>query len=192
MNVNSGKPRRVRRTPEQARALILQVAADRLDRLGLGGLNISGVAKDAGMSHGTVIHHFGSTSAMRQALLEQMTGELLGDVMTALDHREPPERILDRLFRTLSQGGHGKLLAWMAVEPQAFEAADQGGMFKSIIDAIAEKSGDREHARHTVFLVALAAMGLSISGDNLATLLGLSQAEQSRFPGWLAAHLETL
>lgn len=89
MNVNKEVKKRIRRTPEKAKALILRVAADRLSEHGLEGLNISGVARAAGMSHATVIHHFGSTGAMREALLRQMTRELLSDVMEALADIHP-------------------------------------------------------------------------------------------------------
>ena len=42
---------RKRRTPEQARADILGAAENRLQKLGLEGLNVVGVAEDAGLSH---------------------------------------------------------------------------------------------------------------------------------------------
>lgn len=197
MNVNSGEGKRIRRTPEESKSLILRVAADRLGELGLEGLNIAGVAKAAGMSHATVIHHFGSTAAMREALLAKMTGELLTDVMEALDHQESPEKVLDHLFKTLSGGGHGRLLAWLALDRQEHSfkpaaAASTGSIFSSIIKTIGQQRGDATHAKHLVFLVAVAAMGLSISGDSLANLVGLSDKEREDFPGWLAELIQTL
>ena len=194
MNVNSNNNKRIRRSPEEAKALILGVAAERLAKMGLDGLNISGVAKAAGMSHATVIHHFGSTAAMREALLAEMTRELLADVISALDHHESTELVLDRLFKTLSQDGHGKLLAWLSLEaPVAFRPeGGTVGLFSNIIDTIAEESGDRSHAKHLVYLVAVAAMGLSICGDSLAQLVDLDKEERQTFPGWLAAHIQTL
>lgn len=192
MNVNSdGK--RIRRTPEEAKSLILEVASRRLSTFGLEGLNISGVAKDAGMSHATVIHHFGSTGAMREALLGQMTRDLLSDVMAALNHHEEPARILDRLFEMLSQGGHGRLLAWLALDQQAFSpTGDSKGLFAEILGTIAKDSGDPVHAKQLVFLVAIAAMGKSICGDALAGLIGMSEAETQQFPKWLAARIQQI
>lgn len=191
MNVNSPaaeKAKRIRRTPEEAKSLILKVAVERLARLGLEGLNISGVAKDAGMSHGTVIHHFGSTGAMREALLHQMTRDLLSDVMSALDSNEPPEKILDRLFSMLSQDGHGKLLAWRALEPQDAEKSDNSGdLFRSIIDSIAEESGSPSDAKQLVYLVAIAAVGQSVCGDVVSGLVGMSEEDSRRFPVWFAS-----
>lgn len=195
MNVNKEVKKRIRRTPEKAKALILRVAADRLSEYGLEGLNISGVARAAGMSHATVIHHFGSTGAMREALLRQMTRELLSDVMEALDHHESPDKILDRLFKMLSQGGHGRLLAWQALEQQTniFSAGkDSESLFGNIIDTITAESGDRVHAKHLVLLVAVAAMGFSICGDSIGDLVGINEDEMRAFPAWLADHIQTL
>ncbi len=192
MNVNSGG-KRIRRTPEEAKSLILKVATDRLSALGLEGLNISGVAKDAGMSHATVIHHFGSTGAMREALLGQMTRDLLSDVMAALNHNEEPARILERLFEMLSHGGHGRLLAWLALDQQAFSpAGGSKGLFTDILGTIAKDSGDTVHAKQLVFLVAIAAMGKSICGDAIAGLIGMNEAETQQFPEWLAARIQQI
>lgn len=191
MNVN----KRVRRTPEDAKHLILETAASRLSEFGLEGLNISGVAKAAGMSHATVIHHFGSTAAMRQALLQQMTEALLSDVVLALNKDVPPDQVLNGLFQTLSQDGHGRLLAWLALDHNLEVASGEGntaGLFKNIIDAIADAGGDRTDAKLQVLLVATAAMGLSICGGPLSSLIGLSEKESAAFPRWLAEHLDTL
>ena len=192
MNVNSGD-KRVRRTPEEAKSLILSIASDRLSALGLEGLNISGVAKDAGMSHATVIHHFGSTGAMRKALLEKMTHDLLSDVMVALNHHEEPARVLDHLFEMLSHGGHGRLLAWLALDQQAFSPASESkGLFTDILNKIAEDSGDPVHAKQIIFLVAIAAMGKSICGDAIAGLIGINETEARQFPEWLAEHIQRI
>ena len=59
-------------------------AAKRLSQIGFEGLRISGFfSKAAGMSHATVIHHFGSAGAMKKALLQEMTSALLADVIFA-------------------------------------------------------------------------------------------------------------
>jgi AcrR family transcriptional regulator len=192
MNVNSAG-KRVRRTPEEAKSLILKVASDRLSTFGLEGLNISGVAKGAGMSHATVIHHFGSTGAMREALLEKMTHDLLSDVMVALNHHEEPAKILDHLFDMLSHGGHGRLLAWLALDQQALAPASSSkGLFTDILNTIAEDSGDPVHAKQIIFLVAIAAMGKSICGDAIAGLIGMNETEAQQFPGWLAEHIRRI
>ena len=196
MNVNNkSSKKRLRRTPDEAKALIMDVAAERLRRLGLDGLNISGVAEAAGISHATVIHHFGSTGAMREALLRKMTADLLSDVMEALQYQQSPDKVLERLFGTLSRDGHGKLLAWLALDSQlaGFDATTStGDLFKNIIESIASEGGNRTDAKYQVYLVAIAALGLGICGEVLAKLVGLSEKEAGQFPSWLAEHLQTL
>ena len=196
MNVNNkNSKKRLRRTPDEAKALIMDVAAERLRRLGLDGLNISGVAEAAGISHATVIHHFGSTGAMRESLLRKMTGDLLSDVMEALQYQQSPDKVLERLFGTLSRDGHGKLLAWLALDSQlaGFDATTStGDLFKNIIESIASEGGNRTDAKYQVYLVAIAALGLGICGEVLAKLVGLSEKEAGQFPSWLAEHLQTL
>lgn len=196
MNVNNkSSKKRLRRTPDEAKALIMDVAAERLRRLGLDGLNISGVAEAAGISHATVIHHFGSTGAMREALLRKMTADLLSDVMEALQYQQSPDKVLGRLFGTLSRDGHGKLLAWLALDSQlaGFDATTStGDLFKNIIESIASEGGNRTDAKYQVYLVAIAALGLGICGEVLAKLVGLSEKEAGQFPSWLAEHLQTL
>ena len=186
--------KRIRRTPEESKSLILKVASRRLGEYGLEGLNISGVAKEAGMSHATVIHHFGSTGAMREQLLKQMINALLSDVMDALAHEESADKVLDRLFTMLSQDGHGRLLAWLTLDQQTggFGSAGSGTrqMFANIIDSIASR-GSQSDAKHQVFLVTLAALGLGICGNELADLVGLDENEKNAFPAWLADHIKS-
>ena len=64
---------RVRRSPEEARAMILAIAGKRLADHGIRGLNIKDIAQDAGINHGTLLHHFGSAEGMRTALLTNLT-----------------------------------------------------------------------------------------------------------------------
>ena len=70
---------RRRRSPEVARLEILAAAEQRLRSFGVEGLSVVDVAKDCGMSHATVIHHFGNTAGMRQALVAHMSDRLLRD-----------------------------------------------------------------------------------------------------------------
>ena len=192
MNVN----KRIRRTSEESKSLILETAAKRLSQFGLEGLNISGVSKAAGMSHATVIHHFGSTAAMKEALLQQMTNELLSDVVLALKDDISGDEILSRLFAMLSQDGHGRLLAWLALENQEIDVFPRKNntseLFKSIIRVISHSTDSETDAKLQVLLVATAAMGLSICGCALSNLIGLSDEESSEFPKWLARHLRSL
>jgi AcrR family transcriptional regulator len=189
MNVN----RRTRRTPEEARALVLDSAERRLADHGLDGLTIVGVARAAGMSHATVIHHFGSTAGMRRALIERMSERLINDAMAAMGDDAALESVVQELFAVFSTGGHARLLAWLAIEdeqqPLPTEARRQ--RFQALIDSCAESlpSGSRASARNIVTLVIAAAIGLGIGGEPLMDLVGMDGEARTAFPAWLESRI---
>jgi TetR/AcrR family transcriptional regulator, repressor for neighboring sulfatase len=197
------KTKRRRRTPEQARLEILAAAERRLSEHGLDGLNVADVAHTAGMRHTTVLHHFGSTAAMRRALVAYMTDRLLSDVVAVLQQQpdaESPE-ILPRLFATLSSGGHIKLLAWLSVG--GAEIDDEGPVSTDVAARFAELAAllagrlqgaadPASAARRMILLIAAAAVGYGLTRDTLPALVGLDAAEAEAFPAWLGRQVEYL
>lgn len=188
MNVNN--PVRKRRTAAEAKTLILETAAERLGDMGLDGLTVKGVAEQAGMSHATLIHHFGSSDEMRRELELYMTSNLLADVVAALQQDVPLETLCADLFTALSTGGHARLLAWLAVDDSLLRAEAEPpiqALFGKIITTLAEQTADKDPgtARRMVLLVATTAIGLGITGNTLPDLLGMEQSEQDTFPQWL-------
>lgn len=188
MNVNN--PVRKRRTAAEAKTLILETAAERLREKGLDGLTVKGVAEQAGMSHATLIHHFGSSDEMRRELEIHMTAKLLADVVAALQQDVPLEKLCADLFTALSTDGHARLLAWLAVDDNLHQAETTPAiqtLFSKIIDTVAQQTSDKDPAtaRQMVLLVATTAIGLGITGSTLPDLLGMGEAEQQQFPQWL-------
>ena len=96
--------------------MVLEVAERRLREQGLDGLNITGVAEEAGISHATVLHHFGSVAGMRNALADKMILALISDMAEAMSSRVPPQELIQNLFVTLAEGRHSTLIAWRAIE----------------------------------------------------------------------------
>ncbi len=67
------------RLPEEERQLQIVRAAARVSaRLGLANLTVRAVATEAGISHGLVIHHFGSKEGLQKSLFDWLVAELLG------------------------------------------------------------------------------------------------------------------
>ena len=62
--------RRVRRTPEEAKRLILETAQALVARTGPQGLRLQDIAAEAGISHPLILHHFGSREGLVRALIE--------------------------------------------------------------------------------------------------------------------------
>ena len=184
---------RRRRTAEESRSIILDVASKRLRELGLEGLNITGVADEAGISHATLIHHFGSSGGMRDALADKMTLALVRDLVEALDARVPPNELIRNVFDALAAGGHAKLLAWRAVEgsgnPGEMGAVTE--LFSRLLQTtrqVLDVDTDAE-VRQMIYLVAVAAIGHGLAGGVLASLLGMPEEEIEGFPGWMNARL---
>ena len=194
---------RKRRSPEQARSEILLAAEARLRDHGLDGLNVVDVAADCGMSHATVIHHFGNTAGMRRALVTHMTDRLLRDVIAALQREpalEPPEMLND-LFATLSRGGHAKLLAWLSIGgdslSEELEPPTQvQALFAELVPVLAQhlpKGWDRQGAaKRIIFLVTTAAIGYGVAGPLLPRMMDMDDTEAAAFPEWLGHQISEL
>ena len=72
--------KRVRRTPQDARRLILDAAEASMVSKGPAGIRLQDVARAAGASHSNVLHHFGS----RAGLIEALNRRTLDDLKTML------------------------------------------------------------------------------------------------------------
>jgi len=203
--------KRIRRTPEEARSLILEAARDRLQTVGPEGLQVKEVAGVAGVAHSTILHHFGSAEGLRAALIDEMGHKLLEDILAALKARRPGEadsRLLLSVFETLSDAGHARLLAWVMLkgDQPAMGGAGVKNLFHELIEEIAaaimaeqEDKGEgawrraRKRARFTAMLAALTAVGDGIAGPFLAEQIGLTNQEaRADFRTWLAEVMNSL
>ena len=185
---------RKRRTAEESKAIVLEVAARRLRDQGLEGLNITGVAEEAGISHATLLHHFGSSGGMRNALSEKMTADLVrAGAEAGADARVPPEELTRNVFSALADGGHAKLLAWRAVEGDgdAERSQDVSDLFARLLATTQLALGleDPQLVQRVIYLVAIAAIGYGLAGNVLADVLGMSEEDIESFPGWMTKHI---
>ena len=204
--------KRIRRSPEEARALILRAAKSRLKAVGPEGLQIKEIAAIAGVTHSTILHHFGSAEELRVSLAEQMVEELLADILAVMDTRDErddrvfPEdhTVLFRVFEVLSDDGHARLLAWTMLRGGDLSGAEhtlrasferiQAGVVMAIKaaagDMVVKDEVAERHARFIIYLVATTAVGDGIAGPNLAELIGLTGTEATKdFRDWFAARL---
>lgn len=206
---NQRKPR-VRRTAGDARAAILDAAEQRLREVGPAGIRLSDVAADVGVSHPTVLHHFGSREALVESVIERRVGSLERDLLTEMAIRagteeDPIGSMLECVARTLGEGGHARVVAWLSLAGHAVRKEDGAG-FDSIARATHElrtsrwkprgKVPDAEDSYFTVLLAGLAMFGDAIAGPILRGQSDAAEAAETsaRFRKWLAvvikAHLE--
>jgi AcrR family transcriptional regulator len=204
MNVNSGagkRSRRIRRSPEAARDAVLGAARERLLTYGVDGLKIADVARDAGMSHATLLHHFGSSDAMRRALIERMAGELLNEFIGLIGAGEPsPARLGElfrRLFKGLSDSRHAQLFAWFALTAldQPDEVINAATETRPLVEALLEQMTRQAVAtktppRYIALLVVAAAIGLGVAGPWLQQVRLLEgDSDVGDFAQWFAEFL---
>jgi AcrR family transcriptional regulator len=190
--------KRLRRTPEEARRLILEAARSRLATTGPEGLRLQDIAAAAGISHPLILHHFGSREGLVRALTRQAVAELRDKLVTAMETGEySVEQQLDRVFDAF-RDGLAQRLAWLAT-------VDPGGGAEGA-QMIMCDIADRLHARRIatappgavitrgdtdalIHLVATSAFGDALYGAQLHRSAGLpatSETDRS-FRRWLAA-----
>ena len=190
--------KRVRRTPDEARRLILDAARAAIARTGPEGLRLQDIAAAAGITHPLILHHFGSRAGLVRALTREAVAELRDKLIAAMTQRDYSiEEQLDRVFDAF-RNGLGQRLAWLAtVDPDG----DQSGS-----TMIQREIAEHLHARRIaaappgatvawadsqflVHLIATAALGDAIYGAQLRRSAGLADGREtdSRFRAWLAA-----
>ena len=192
------KLKRVRRTPDEARRLILDTAQAAIARTGPEGLRLHDIAAAAGISHPLILHHFGSRAGLVRALTREAIAELKDKLVAAMTERDYSiEEQLDRVFDAF-RNGLGQRLAWLAtVDPEGDQSASTM-VQREIADHLHSRRiatappGTivmREDSQFLVHLIAIAALGDAIYGAPLRRSAGVADGPETdrRFRAWLAA-----
>src|ERR1700761_2136136 len=77
-------PKRIRRTPEEARRVILDAAESCMAKAGPAGLRLQEVAELAGVSHPTILHHFESREGLVWAVHRRSIDQLRETLTAAM------------------------------------------------------------------------------------------------------------
>ena len=91
------KLKRIRRTPEEARRVILDAAERRLSELGPEGIRLQEIAADVGISHPTILHHFDSREGLVLALTQRATDQLRADLLAAFTTPQTSDADIHRI-----------------------------------------------------------------------------------------------
>ncbi|MEW6089648.1 MAG: TetR/AcrR family transcriptional regulator [Pseudomonadota bacterium] len=192
--------KRVRRTAEEARRLILDAAEERLARQGPEGLRLQDIARDVGISHPAILHHFESREGLVRALIVRANRQLRDTLLSALDgggKGGDTAYHIGHVFEALSDRGTARLFSWMLLTGRANSDQPVNNVMSEIVDAIqarreshARQTGepvpDREDTLFIAMLAASAAFGEAIIGRQLAESAGLDQDGLKRFRLWFA------
>lgn len=197
------KKPRLRRDATTAREAILDAAERRLVDTGPGGIRLQEVAADAGVSHPTVLHHFGSREALVKAVcsrsLQAIHLGLVEAISASSGEDDQLVAMLNSVYEALTKTGHARVMMWLALEGQRLEGADV--RLDTVIDATHElrkkragrKRLAREDTANAVVLAALALTGSAVIGPAIFENAGLGSDEETgkRFRRWLARLLAT-
>ena len=190
--------KRARRTPEEARRLILETAQQLIARAGPEGLRLQEIAAAAGISHPLILHHFGSREGLVRALTQQAVAELRDKLIAAMGSAEYSlEQQLDQVFDAF-RDGLAQRLAWLATIDPAGEQAGAATIMHDIADSLHARRvatappgvvPERADTESLVHLIAAAAFGDAIFGPRLRRSAGLPLTSETehRFRAWLAA-----
>ncbi|MDP2213465.1 TetR/AcrR family transcriptional regulator [Phenylobacterium sp.] len=192
-------PRRIRRSPEAARENILSAAEGLLLDRGPQALKLVDVAKGAGVSHATVLHHFGSIGEVQTALMEQMIRQLVEQILTA-ERSDDPEGQLESvgqvLFDAFESAGGARLAAWLELTGEARRLTLVREAVGEVISGpMAQKGISPDRATNLVLVAVSLAMGVGLIGRSLAELVGrppesTREAAQAFLKAGLAAALQ--
>ncbi len=103
---------RVRRSPEEARALIIASAETILLREGVQAVQVRAVAREAGMTDAGITHHFGNREGLLTALLDngaRKTREAISETVQSWVEEEPDIARLVETLHDLYCGGYAAL-----------------------------------------------------------------------------------
>jgi AcrR family transcriptional regulator len=200
------KPRR-RLDAAAARELILDATEKRLVVAGPSGIRLQDVAAEAGVSHPTVLHHFGNREALVKAVISRslraINAALVDAITASQGDEEQLEAMIENVATTFERSGHARVVMWLALEGHRIEGAEV--RLADVVDATHAlrlsrkkhaKKPTREDTARTVVLAALALVGGAILGRTLLENAGIGgdARVEAQFRSWLArlliAHLD--
>lgn len=208
MSRRAAKPAaRRRRTAEEARREILDAAERRLREAGPEGIRLQEIARDIGISHPTILHHFDNRDGLIEALqaraIERLQARLVEVLTGAPATEETAVSLIEDTFAALGDTGLARLLAWRALgtERDAEEDA-QDPLLRHLTDLVhsrrvslsavaADDPAMREDSEFIVRLTAVATLGDGIFAPILDAMTGHGDDVEvrQRFRAWFARML---
>jgi len=178
--------KRLRRTAEEARCQILEAAEAALARSGVAGIKLQELARAVGMSHPTILHHFGSREGLVQAVVDRSMNTLSDRLVEAIgktqDGLAPPEAV-DWVFEVFGDQGLARQLTWLALSDEDIHPGDDRHLQRiaEVIHplragSLAAKGRPAPTYEDTLFAVVLSAIaiiGTAVLADPLLESVGL-------------------
>jgi AcrR family transcriptional regulator len=184
--------KRTRRSPEEAKSLILDAAEVQLREHGPAGLRLQEVAAEAGVSHPTILHHFGNREGLVTAIVERTVDRVGTDIVQTLEAARGrdlgPGELLERIYTVIKDNQHGKLMSWLVLSGHRFDAifAETLQRITDTLHEIRPGKAERQDTMFMVMLATLATLGDAVAGDSMYRAVGLDKAGGQQFRKWIA------
>lgn len=161
---------RARRSPEEARSLILDAARKVLLDRGPDKVRLKEVAKRAGISHGLITHYFGTIDRLVEETFATFVRQMRGEWIERLASQQNMslEGTIDAFFESIGHPLYGRLVAW-GMLTKRFERDDDPVMrdrgIERAVDAVEARAKalganvTREDLEHTFLVVMCSALG---------------------------------
>jgi AcrR family transcriptional regulator len=194
----SSKKTRIRRTPEDAQAHILEAAEAILAKgAGPGALRLADVAHQAGVSHPTILHHFGSREGLVRAINKRGFEKLTGAATEQMASARAGDEGLKATFAAYREGLAQRTIWLMqSKEPPPPERPE---LFEKVVESFHQmRKGfaapgiepDLADTRAVIHLTTLAAFGDALIGPRLRNAGAREAEEREAFERWYGALLE--
>jgi AcrR family transcriptional regulator len=191
------KTKRVRRRPEEAKALILDAAEASMKAGGPAALRLQDVARAAGVSHPTILHHFGSREGLVRALNLRSLEALTAGVIERMQEAKSGDEGIRRTFEAYRDGLAQRTI-WLLQSQE--QMPGNVTLFEDIVQslhAIRQRYAlpghvpDIEDTRSVVHLTTIAAFGDALIGTRLRSASGSGEeARRERFIKWFSELLD--
>lgn len=199
-DTKAAKRPRIRRTPEAARALILDAASRVLADLGPDRAGLKDVAAAAGVSHALVTHYFGTFSALVEEVLEVQMGNLRDAIVRRISEGDVDpgvQEVIQLLFAEFREPLYGRLVAWALlsgrIDATSFFSSRKKGL-RAIANAVVGRTSgqgrelDRDEVERLVIMVWCTVASYAVAAPTLWQALGRrpSQRRDAQFAAMLA------
>lgn len=184
-----GRTPRTRRSPEEARRLILDATLTLLARVGPDAIGLKDVAAEAGVSHALVTHYFGTFDALIEAAFADYTTRTRSDLLARLGSLagEGPAGWVNAAAAHLAEPVYARLALWAMLSGRAeqadfFPTRERG--LERVADALVAKLAadgrppEREDVEFAMLLVLSALTGYAAAGRALWGSLGRKPSQE--------------
>lgn len=174
---------RARRSPEEARELILSGARKLFAERGPDAVGLKDVAREVGVSHALVSHYFGTYDALVEAAMEAHMHAIRADLLRRVSQKESvdPAAWIEEAFESVSDPAYGRFVAWAILSGKMehsdfFPRRDRGmKQTADVLEAALAAKGtptSREELEFAMVAVMTTAVGYALGRGVLWASLG--------------------